>query len=374
MPEVAEQTAPIVEPKVNIFDDDAQKIVIPNNEVAPTIEEKDKKTKEEKPIIDKPNEQEKAPKETTKDITSSVEEKKVTEPKSEFKFANKTSEKIFNMLTTEGKSEGEAENALYEYLSIKKTLASLDKLPAAEKIKLQLKNENKDYSPEEINDLFNETFVYPDKPEQELSETEEEFEVRENKYKDKVAKIDRRIEREAKKASAELLKQNESLVLPDIPKPEAKINEPTQEELEATAKARENYLTSIGDGLDDFKSIEATFKDKDVDVPVAYKINADEKKELRQMMENFNLEQFIQDRWLTKDGKFNTAQQAEDLFLLTKGKTAIAKLVNEAASKKEAEVRKSIRGVDYSGINRAADISPNLQDERDKAARHFFAN
>lgn len=377
MSETIEQAAPKEEEKVNIFNDDAKNIVVPNN-VDPAIVEKDKKIEEVKPIVDKPNEPEKIPTASPKDIPSREAPKEEVvaplKPANEIKFANKTSEKIFNLLTAQGENKESSEDALLEYLSIKKTLSSLDKLPASEKIKLQLKNENKDYTAEEINDLFSETYVYPEKPEAELSETEEEFEVRLKKYEDKVAKIDRRIEREAKKASVELLKQNENLVLPEIQKPEATIQQPSQEELDKVAKARENYLSSIGDGLENFKSIDATFKDKDVDIKVAYKVSAEERAELHQTMENFNLENFIKDRWLTEDGKFNTLQQAKDILQLTKGDEITAKLINEAVSKKEAEVRKSIRNVDYSGNNRSADLTPSAQEEMDKAARHFFAN
>lgn len=379
MSEVAETIAPKQEEKTNIFSEE-KNIVVPKQEAKepatdPTIKEKDKNIKEEKPTVTKSNEPEKIPNATPKDIPARTEEdNKLVEPKSEIKFANKTSENIFNLLTAEGKTEAEAEDALYDYLSKKKTIASLDKLPAADKIKLQLKSENKDYSAEEINDLFNENYVYPEKPEQHLEETDEDFKVREDKYNDKVAKLERRIEREGKKAASELLKQNENLVLPNIPKPEPKVKEPTQEDLEATAKARENYLTSIGDGLDNFKSIDATYKDKEVEIPVAYKISAEERSALRQQMENFNLEQFIQERWLTEDGKFNTAQQAKDLFMLLHGEKAIAKLVNEAGTKKEAEVRKSIRSVDYSGTNRSGTLAPDVQEEIGKAVKHFFAN
>lgn len=337
----------------------------------PVIKEKDKVIEEEKPVSDKPNEPEKIPTATPKDIPARTEEEKEKlTPNLELKFANETSEKIFNLLK-DGK-----EDDVFNYLNQKQVLKNLDKIPAPDLIKLQIKNENKDYTPQEVDDVFSEKYSLPDAPKQRDDETEEEFKVKEDKYKEKVAVIERRIERHAKDSKTELLKLQQELVLPDIPKQQQspQITEPNQEELAATAKARENYLTSIDDGLNDFKSIDAVFKDKDVEIKAEYKISADEKKELKAAMENFNLEQFIQNRWLTEDGKFNTAQQAKDIFLLTQGDKAIAKLVNEVGTKRHEAAIKSQRNVDYSGQHRSGNFNPTAKEQGEEMAKFFFSN
>lgn len=374
------ETETAIEPKltINPFDEDAPRPAkvaaeapMQEAEKDPVIEEKDKKIAEEKPIDDKTDKPEAVPGATPKDIPARTEkEKEDVLPKNEIKFANETSEKIFNLLK-EGK-----EDEVADYFSKKQVLKNIDKLPPAEIIKLQLKNENKDYTPQEIEDLFTETFTAPERPEQNLDETDAEFKIREDKYNEKLSRFERKIEREAKSSKAELLKSNQELVLPDIPKQELqpKLNEPTQEELDATLKARENYLMSIDGGLDNFKSIESTFKDKDVEIKAAYKISADERKELRATMESFNLEQFIQDRWLTKDGKFNTAQQAEDIFLLTKGKEATAKIVEQAVNKRMEAFIKGQKNVDVSGQARSGNFQPSNEEQMENAAKFFFSN
>lgn len=332
------------------------------------IKEKDTHIKE-KPPVTKTNEPEKIPTATPKDIPARTEEEKTDiKPASEFKFANETSERLFNLLK-EGK-----EDDVYEFLSKKKTLSNLDKMPAADLVKLAIKNENKDYTNEDVQDVFSEKYSVPEAPEQRLEETDEEFSAREEKYKEQVAKVERRIERDAKASKAELQKLSQELVLPDIPKSETTAKQPTQEELERQEAARKDYLNSIDEGLNNFKSIDATFKDKEVEIPVAYKLSADERKELKETMENFNLEDFIKERWLTKDGKFNSQQQAKDIFLLTKGDVAIAKLVDQVGNKRYAEAIKSQKNVDFSGQSRSGNLQPSATEEMEKMAQHFYSN
>ncbi len=336
-----------------------------DGEQDPAIAGKDEKIKEEKPISDAPNQPEKIPTASPKDIPARTEEEKTDIiPATELKFANKTSENIYNLLK-EGKEED-----VYNYLSEKRTLANVEKMPAADLIKLQIQNENKDYSPEEVNDVFEEKYVIPDAPEQSLDETDDEFERRTEKFEKTKGVIERRIEREAKSAKAELLKLSEELVLPDTQQP--KQNEPTQEELDNATKARENYLNSIDDGLKDFNSINATYKDKDVEIQAEYKLSADEKTELKSDLENFNIEEFVQERWLSKDGNVNTAQLAKDMFQMKYGDKAVQKLINEVGSKRHAAAIKGIRNVDFNGNHTGGSTNVAANEVEDKMAEFFM--
>lgn len=307
------------------------------------------------------------------EIAAAAKPKEEAKPKEvaneEKVFANETSERIFNLLK-EGK-----EDEVYNFLDKKKAITSLDKMSAEQKIKLHLKNINSDFSDSEINDLFEEKFNAPEKPEQEVDELDDDFAAREAKYQDKLAKYNRKLERESKVASADLRKQVEELVLPDITKTNSTSNnEQTQEELDAIAEKREVYLNSIDNGLTDFQSIDAIFKDKDVEIPVAYKISDKEKQELKATMSDFNLEKFIQERWITEDGKFNTKQQAEDIFMLTHGKEAINDLITKIGTKRYADAIKGQKNVNYSGVSKSGNLEPSVQEAMDKAAAHFFSN
>ena len=353
------ETTEVKEETINPFDESPKEKKVPLKE-EPKVEDKAETVE----VVDgnKPKEVvAKAPKEKVEPIKE-VE-------KVESKFANKTSENIYKHLLA-----GDEDKVL-DYLSKKKSISSLDTMTPEQKIKLSLKNGNEGLSDADISDLYEEKFTPPEKPIQGLDELDEEFAARESKYEDKLGKFQRKLEREAKSASTELRKQIEELVLADITKTnELDKNVQSQEELDAIDAKREVYLNSIDKGLSDFKSIDANYKDKDVEIPVAYSISEDEKKELKDTMENFNLEKFIQDRWITEDGQFNTAQQAKDIFMLTHGDKAIADLINKVGSKRHAETIKAQKNVNYSGNTRSGNLEPSVQEAMDKAAAHFFSN
>lgn len=225
-----------------------------------------------------------------------------------------------------------------------------------------------------MNDVFNEKYVIPEEPHQTFDETDEDFEKRSEKFEKNKGVIERRIEREAKSAKAELHKLSEELILPDISTSESKGKQQSQEELDAAPKARENYLNSIDNGLKDFNSINATYKDKDVEIQAEYKLSADEKKELKSDLENFNIEDFVQTRWLSKDGSVNTTQLAKDMFQLKYGDKATQKLVEQVGNKRYAEAIKGIKNVDFSGQTRSGSTNIIPADEELKMAQHFFSN
>lgn len=346
------------EPVINPFEgvtkkEQVSKVIDEEEQKEPVLETKQEENKEEKPNIAS----------TTEPIVEKAEVKKEAQ-----KFANKTSESIYNSLIA-----GEEDKVL-SYLSKKKAISSIDSMTPEQKIKLNLKNTNEGLSDTDIQDLFEERFSAPEPVEQRADELDEDFEERVKKYDEKVAKYQRRLEREGKSASTELQKQIEELVFPDSTKTNVlEKNGQTQEELDDTSAKREVYLNSIDKGLSDFKSIDVIYKDKEVEIPVAYSISKEERQELKDTMENFNLEKFIQDRWISEDGQFNTKQQAKDLFLLTHGEKAIAALVDKVGTKRYAEAIKAQKNINFSGT-RSGNLEPSAQEAMDKAAAHFYNN
>ena len=320
----------------------------PQNTTDPVIKEKDEKIIEEGKTNTKPDQSGTVPTATPKDIPASTETSKANDnpPVAEVKFANKTSENIYKAIV-EGR-----EDELREYLNKKQTLTNIDKMPPADLLKLKIKLENPDHTPEDVNDLFEEKFTVPEKPIQNIEEADEDYEQRLGKYEKEKGVVERRIARESRNAITELKTLNESLVLPEIKTPSNADAQPTQKDLEAATAARESYLNSIEEGLNKFNGFNATYKDKDVSIPVAYNLTNEQKIALKSEMENFNLDEFVKERWLTKDGKFNTTQLAEDLFNLKHGKEVTEKLINEAGNKRYAEALKSIKNVDFSGTQR----------------------
>ena len=339
----------------------------------PVIEEKDEQIKEEKPTSDKPDEPEKIPDATPKPIQERPENPDPqTKDDKPLKFANEESERVYNAIIA-----GEKDKVL-EILSEQKKLAEIDKLKPADIIKLNLQYQNKDFTPQEVNDLFEERYTFPEKPEQAYDETDDDFKKREEKYQERVSKIESRISRDAKPASAELRKLSQEIVLPEIAKPATGNIEPTQEELEAQKIQAERFLQSVDEGLNNLNGYNATYKDEEVTIPVAYKMTKEDKDALRPIIElsNTNAAEFLTKiGWLDKEGNINAAKLSEDLpFILDKDKI-ISKMITETGNKRRTEAIKGVKNIDYSGQKPAGgEIGESREQLQTRMAQHFFSS
>ena len=337
----------------------------------PVIEEKDKKIEDEGRENTKPEQPETVPAATPKDIPARPEKDKVDiTPATELKFENEESRKLFEAIKA-GKNED-----VLNILSQQQTFAKLDTLKPEEIIKLNLKYSHKDYTDTEIQDLFEEKYSLPQKPEQDITESDDDFALREEKYKENLAKAERRIEREAKNAKTELSKFKQELVLPDIPQEDPKSAEPTQEDLDRLKKQGEQFLQAVDGSLNELNDYSATFKDKEVEIPVAYKIDKEEKEALKPLLNSLNtdLPQFFQQlEWLDKDGQPNLKKVVSDLHILKNKEAVIQKLVNEAGNKRYAQAIKSQKNVDFTGKERKGSLEPDVKEEVDRKVRSFLA-
>ena len=265
---------------------------------------------------------------------------------------------------------------VYTILAEQKKLSTADKLPPADVIKLNLQYQHKDFTQQEINDLFEETYVYPEKPEQSYDELDEDFKKKEEKYQAQVARIESRIARDAKPASAELLKLAKEIVLPDIQRQTPVNNEPTQEELDAQKEQAELFIQSVDKGLEVLNGYQVTFKDEEVTIPVTYKMTKEEKDAIRPLvaLSNSNAGEFLSKiGWLDANGNINAAKLAEDLpFILDKEKI-ISKMVSETGNKRHEASIKAIKNIDYSGKKSAGDMGKNPEQAQKEFGSFFFS-
>lgn len=295
---------------------------------------------------------------------------KVTTP-AEIKYANEESERVFNLI-----KEGKTDEVL-SILSEQKRLKEVDKLPAADIIKLNLQYQNKDFSPDDINELFSERYSMPEKPEQDL-ETDEEFAAKLAKYEKEVQKVENRISRDAKPATTELLKLQKEIVLPDIPsaKKEPVIEGPTQEELEAEQKQVELFLQTVDDVVKNFNGYETTFKAEESEIKVAYVPSAEEKKEYQPIiaLAGTNAGAFMEKLgWIDKDGNINAAKISQDVPLILNKEKVFQKIASETASKRQEASIKNIKNIDYSGGKSNGDLGVTNQQLQEKLVTHFFS-
>ena len=295
-----------------------------------------------------------------------------TEPIAEkIKFANEASENIYNLLV-EGKDD-----EVLSILNEQKKLKEVDKLAPSEIIKLNLQYQNKDFTSSEIADLFNETYEIPEVPEQELTETDEEFEKRTASYEKELKKIENRMARDAKPAITELQLQLKNIVLPST-KIEPIAKTLSQEELTAQNLAEQNFLKQVSEGVQKFDGYSTTFKDEEVEIPVAYKLSKEEKAQIEPLLalSNSNAGAFLQGiGWLDENGAVNTAKITQDLPFILNKENILQKIASETGNKRHEASIKSIKNIDYSGNKNGGSVQTksNEQIQRDFAT-HFFKN
>jgi len=377
------QLAPEVQ---NFFDTDTWKstptIIEPaSNSKDPVIDEKDKKIEETKPEITAPGQPENTPTATPDPIQNrpadANAEKKSIPAKPEatvgepITFANEESEKVFNLI-----KEGKTDEVLL-ILNEQKKLKEVDKMQPADILKLNLQYQHKEFTPEEVNDLFLEQYEMPEKPVQGISELDEEFADRVAAHEKRLQQIENRIKRDAKPAMAELLKLSKEIVLPDIKAGNIPTQtEPTQEELAELKLQKENFLKDVESSAKTFNGYNATFKDKEVEIPVAYVVTEEEKNSIKPLLESAFTDLgdfFTKVGWVDEKGQVKTAKMMEDLHLIQHKESVFSRLVSETGNKRHQESIKSIKNIDYSGVkNNNAELGITVEQAQQGLANAFF--
>lgn len=231
----------------------------------------------------------------------------------------------------------EKEEEILNYLSNKKKFERLstDEVTinsAEEIIKLGLQAKYKDLSPKEIDFEFNEQFSYPEKPSQTIDETDEEFQVREDKWKQKVESIQQKIVIEAKKFKPELEKLKSELALPNIQQKLESNNVPNTEDLELAKTIRKNYETALESDYKNFNGFNVTVKNEDVDVQVSFTPSDEDRVSLKNELSDFNADEYFGNRWFTEDGKPKVTEMMADKYFLEKKEQILQKVANEAVA------------------------------------------
>ena len=311
----AAQAAPSVNPFLDSSWTDA-----PAEQTAEPVEETKVETVAESITETKP------PVETKTEPPAEVKTEPTT--KEEQKFANEKSERLYKALLDGNEDE------VFDLLATKRELAKLDKMDAKEILKLQIKNENKQYTKDDIEDILDEKYSTPKKPVQKGDELDEEFAERTTEWQQKVEKVERRISRDSLKAKEELSKLNAELVLPDIAKGnEVQDAKTQQEELQKFEAVRNNYLKTLESDFKNFGGYEVKYKDEEVEIPVSFAVSPEEQLALKEELKTFDVDGFITGRWFNKDGSPNITQLMSDVTLLRKKEDVLQKVANEIGTK-----------------------------------------
>lgn len=268
--------------------------------------------------------------------------RRLREQPNSFDFENEQSKKIFEAI------KGGKENELYEYLNNKRQVERIEKLDlnnaleASELIKFNLRLKHEQLDEGEIVDLFRENYEKPEKPQQSLSEDDDEYNSRLDAWKSRCDAIDRKIIRDAKIMRPELTQiASQKIVLPDIPQTNDTNSqvELSQEDLTNQQLFRDSFVKSVKSAIDDLNEFSVSVNDGEVNLTVGYGFSQDEKLFIDNQINGFvemgyDANALFAERWLNDNGTINSKQMVKDLSLLYNEGKISQKLVQEAANKR----------------------------------------
>ena len=247
------------------------------------------------------------------------------------------------------------EDALYEYLSLKKT--DYNTVPDIDVVAGFISSEHPNWDADDIefeleqkygSALFEEKIdlaeidkeIYPD----EYKEA-----VKINKEIDKAQKL---LKRDAveKRAELEELKQNIQLPTSGNKQPDNNVSETSVEETqqglsqEQIQYLQKQWLDSVERDVPTVNEFKFNLGDEEV----SYKVTEDEQQQLVQKMRDFNAENYLVDRgWVNQDGTPNVKKITEDVYILENAE----KMFKSGWTQAKEKAKMDIIGKDIKNIN-----------------------
>lgn len=253
----------------------------------------------------------------------------------EIKFANEQSKALFDAWA-EGK-----EDDVYNFLDTQRQLKKAVDLPAADAIKLHLKQTNPHFKPEDVEDVFKERYSVPKKPIQRTSEEAEEFQERMEEYTEQVGRATRAIERDGISAKQDLAKRITELVPPEIPRAQPAVQAPDPKVLEGIEAAKNAFVQKLETNYNTFDSFNTKVKDELVELPIAFKADDKDKAEIKALVQEavfktLDVNDYFTNRWFTKEANGaltpNIPLMMEDFFMLEKREKVLQGVANNSAA------------------------------------------
>lgn len=301
--------------------------------------------------------------ETWEDVKKDIEalKAKASTP-AQIEYANEQS-KLLHEAIVAGKTD-----EVFEILNTQKQLAAVDTMKPAEAIKLHIAQNNKHFKQIDVEDVFEEKYSYPEKPVQDtINESDEDFQVREDKWKAAKEKIDRRVERDAATAKTELSKLAAELKLPEIQKPT-----PTADKapVDDTALAEFVKLDKQEYSKISPKDISMVFKFSDEASKLAFDITYEPEKEKfdESIAEASDLEKFFAN-FYEKDGSPNRIKQAKAIYAAKNIDSIVSEAIVQAVNQERIRALKSQKNIG-DGTQRNYTVQP--PSEVDKLRQQVF--
>jgi hypothetical protein len=296
----------------------------------------------------------------------------------EFEWPNETARDIYTNLVNGNISE--LADMIYE----QKVLSSLDSMSDMDIVKLKMAYDYPDLNPDEIEEEFSARFSFEDDVDKSLMSDDEI--AQHNKKMEKASKsLARELKKEVGVAKDYLSEMKQEISFPDIlsqiqnvqpqVNPEEVLNEFFQnqeaEDNKLYEQARQNYVSSLSEGLKQFDGFNVSYKDEDVQFDGKYNLTPEEKVGLTNSLQQFDLEEFYGGRYY-KDGKYDTKQLAEDVYFLQNRDKIVNSLITQAVSKSKSDLLKSMKNIDFNDAPRVG-ASSSSNDDYDAMVSKLFS-
>ena len=283
-----------------------------------------------------------------------------------FEWPNQTAKDIYEKLVSGNISE--LADMIYE----QKVLSNLDNMDDSDVIKLKMAYDYPDLTPDEIEEEYISKFNVEDDIDETMMSDEEIASKRKQIEKQRKS-IARDLKKDSRDAREQLSSLKQDISFPDILGQMQNVATPNTEEIvnqflqgqeaqqnQAYQQARQDYLSSVEDGLKSFEGFNVNYKDEDVQFDGKYNLTQDEKVSLTNTLKDFDLEEFYGNRYF-KDGRYDTKQLAEDVYFLQNKDKIVNSMVTQAVSRAKSDLLKAMKNVDYNDTPRVT--APSGTDE-----------
>lgn len=286
----------------------------------------------------------------------------------DYKWENENAKNIYDSLVSGNVSE--IADILYE----QKVLSEIDTMNESDIIKLKLAYDYPDLTPQEIEEEFASKYSVDKDFDKDLL-SEEEVTVKMKQLEKQEKAVAREMKKDVREAREQLQSLKQDISFPDIlsqlqqsqqtVNTEEIVNQylstKQQEQEVSYQQAREVFEKSIDDGLKNFEGFNINYKDEDVQFDGKYSLTQEDRTQLQETMKSFDLESFYGSRYY-KDGKYDTKQIAEDIYLLQNKDKIVNSMVTQAVSKAKSDILKGIKNIDYTNSPKSSASANNVED------------
>lgn len=254
-----------------------------------------------------------------KALWTSLQELKANPPKAiDQEFTNEESKKLHELVRT-GKFK-EANDIISQQLKIEElTGGDVTDLTADEIIKLGMRFENKELTPAEIEFKFKKLFSVPKKPEQSLTEDDDDFKLRLDDWKEQADDVKMSKTIAAKEMKPKLEAAKATIQFPDILSPKQDIDQEYEAYKASNAEVSDKVKNILIPGIQSLKEsdVSLNFKVEDANNQMNFDVAIAPTKEdfEKAKQDSLALDKFLQGLSYDKDGKF-LPQNLQKMILL----------------------------------------------------------